>query len=111
MISLERMVAQASSVAASNVYALDRGRIEQGAPADLIVFDYEQIDRQSQFSTTGCGFHVGMKFVLVNGQVVLQSGKLTKKTARTSSARARLSTRFGRPSSDINRDQAAISKL
>ena len=78
VISLERMVAQASSVAASNVYALDRGRIEQGAPADLIVFDYEQITDKASFRQPDA-VSMGMKFVLVNGQVVLQSGKLTRR--------------------------------
>ncbi|MGI9445818.1 MAG: serine hydrolase [Rubripirellula sp.] len=77
-ISLERMVSQASSAAASNVYAFDRGRIELGAPADLIVFDYQQIEDKASFRQPDA-VSVGMKFVLVNGQVVLQSGKLTKR--------------------------------
>jgi N-acyl-D-amino-acid deacylase len=77
-ISLERMVSQASSAAASNIYAFDRGRIELGAPADLIVFDYQQIEDKASFRQPDA-VSVGMKFVLVNGQVVLQSGKLTKR--------------------------------
>ncbi len=77
-ISLERMVSQASSAAASNVYAFDRGRIELGAPADLIVFDYQQIEDKASFRQPDA-VSVGMKFVLVNGQVVLQSGRLTKR--------------------------------
>ena len=77
-ISLERMVSQASSAAASNIYAFDRGRIELGAPADLIVFDYQQIEDKASFRQPDA-VSVGMKFVLVNGQVVLQSGKVTKR--------------------------------
>ena len=76
VISLERMVSQASSAAAKVVYEFDRGRIELGAPADLIVFDHEQIVDKASFRQPDAVSH-GMKFVLVNGQIVLQGGKLT----------------------------------
>ena len=78
VISLERMVLQASSAAASNVYAFDRGKIVLGAPADLVVFDYQQIADKASFRQPDA-VSTGMKFVLVNGQVVLQNGKLTKR--------------------------------
>ena len=78
VISLERMVSQASSVAASNVFAFDRGKIELGAPADLIIFDYQQIADKASFRQPDA-VSTGMKFVLVNGQVVLQDGQLTKR--------------------------------
>jgi len=78
VISLERMVAQASSAAAKNVHAFDRGRIELGAPADLIVFDYGRVEDKADFRQPDA-VSQGMKFVLVNGQTVLENGKLTKR--------------------------------
>ena len=76
VISLERMVSQASSAAARAVYAFDRGKIELGAPADLIVFDKERIADQATFRQPDA-VSQGMEFVLVNGQIVLERGKLT----------------------------------
>ncbi|MAI32582.1 MAG: D-aminoacylase [Planctomycetaceae bacterium TMED240] len=78
VISLERMVAQASAAAAQAVYLFDRGKIEIGAPADLIVFDQEGIVDKASFRQPDA-VSQGMKFVLVNGQVVLQSGQLTNR--------------------------------
>ncbi len=78
VISLERMVSQASAAAASNVFAFDRGKIELGAPADLIVFNHQQIEDKASFRQPDA-VSIGMEFVLVNGQVVLKSGKLTRR--------------------------------
>ena len=78
VITLERMIAQASSLAASNVYAADRGRIRLGATADLIVFDDEEIVDKANFRQPDA-VSLGMKYVLVNGQVVLERGELTGK--------------------------------
>ena len=57
---------------------LIEGKIVLGAPADLVVFDYQQIADKASFRQPDA-VSTGMKFVLVNGQVVLQNGKLTKR--------------------------------
>lgn len=75
-ISLERAIAQASAVAANDVRVYDRGRIAEGLAADLIVFDYEQLADQATFKDPAA-LSVGMKFVVVNGEVVLEEGTMT----------------------------------
>ena len=77
-ISLERAVAQASAVAANEVMAYDRGRIAVGQAADVIAFDYAALADQATFAEPRRE-SVGMKYVLVNGEVVLDNGKLTGK--------------------------------
>lgn len=76
-ISLERAVAQASAAACNNIFAYDRGRIAEGLAADLIVFDYKQLAEKATFAEPQA-LAEGMKFVLVNGAVVLDEGEQTK---------------------------------
>jgi N-acyl-D-amino-acid deacylase len=75
-ISLERAVAQASAVGANAIMAYDRGRIAEGLAADIVVFDYEKIADRATFSRPAEP-SVGVKYVLVNGGIVLDDGKLT----------------------------------
>ncbi len=75
-ISLERVIAQASAAGTNNILAYDRGRIAVGLAADVIVFDYEQLTDNATFAKPA-ELSTGMKYVLVNGQLVLDDGKLT----------------------------------
>jgi N-acyl-D-amino-acid deacylase len=75
-MSLERAVAQASATAANAIMAYDRGRIAEGLAADVIVFDFEQIADKATFAKPSEP-SVGMKYVIVNGQVVLDNGTFT----------------------------------
>ena len=75
-ISLERAVAQASAAAANNVLAYDRGRIAEGLAADVIVFSYDDFQDHATFEKPDA-VATGMKFVVVNGRVVLEEGKYT----------------------------------
>lgn len=77
-ISLERAVAQASATAANEVLAYDRGRIAVGLAADLIVFDPEQVADRATFVEPQA-VAVGMRYVLVNGQLVWDNGKQTNR--------------------------------
>ncbi|MCG8653138.1 MAG: D-aminoacylase, partial [Pirellulales bacterium] len=77
-ISLERAVAQASATAANSVMIYDRGRIAQGQAADVIVFDYAELTDKAGF-TNPHEPSVGMKHVIVNGELVLSGGKFTGK--------------------------------
>ena len=56
--------------------AYDRGRLAERLAADIIVFDYGQIADKATFSKPG-ELSVGMKYVLVNGTLVLDNGKYT----------------------------------
>jgi N-acyl-D-amino-acid deacylase len=75
-ISLERAVAQASASAANNVLVHDRGRIAEGLAADVIVFDFDKTRDTATFENPS-GLSEGMKFVIVNGRLVLEGGKYT----------------------------------
>lgn len=78
VISLEQAVSQASSVAANDLLAFDRGRIAIGQAADLIVFAEDQFRDRADFSSPHA-LAEGMRFVIVNGTLVLDEGKFTGK--------------------------------
>jgi N-acyl-D-amino-acid deacylase len=78
-MSLERAVAQASATAANAIMAYDRGRIAEGLAADIVVFDYHKLADRATFARPS-ELSIGMKYVLVNGDIVLDYGKQT--TAR-----------------------------
>lgn len=77
-ISLEQAVAKASAAAANKVMAYDRGRISEGLAADVIVFDYDGLTENATFAKPH-ELSSGMKYVIVNGEVVLDDGKFTGK--------------------------------
>lgn len=76
--SLERAVSQASAVAANELLAYDRGRIAIGQAADLVLLDFEQLADTATFAQPH-SLSRGVRFVLVNGVVVLDEGKYTGK--------------------------------
>lgn len=78
VISLEQAVSQASSVAANDLLAFDRGRIATGQAADLIVFAENQFLDKADFSSPH-ELAEGMQYVVVNGTVVLDKGEFTGK--------------------------------
>ncbi|WP_254509829.1 serine hydrolase [Anatilimnocola floriformis] len=77
-ISLERAISQASAAAANNILAFDRGRITEGAAADVIVFDYDKFTDKATFAQPHAQAE-GMKYVLVNGELVWDDGVQTKR--------------------------------
>lgn len=77
-IPLERAVSQAAAAAANNILAFDRGRLTVGAAADVIVFDYERFTDKATFARPHDQAE-GMKFVLVNGEVVWDGGAITRR--------------------------------
>lgn len=77
-LSLERAVAQASAVAANEILAHDRGRIALGLAADVIVFEEQKILDRATFASPQ-SLAEGMRYVLVNGQLVWDDGKQTRR--------------------------------
>ena len=76
VITLEKAIAKMSSVAANQVLVHDRGRIAEGLAADLVVFDYDAIRDRADFARPNAHSE-GVKFVLVNGELVYADGKHT----------------------------------
>jgi N-acyl-D-amino-acid deacylase len=77
VISLERAIAQMTSVAANEVSQYDRGRLAAGLPADVIVFDAATIVDRATFAEPRRHAE-GMVHVVVNGELVLEEGKFTR---------------------------------
>jgi N-acyl-D-aspartate/D-glutamate deacylase len=83
--TLEEAIAQITSVPASILGLHDRGRLEVGFPADIYIFDPEQIGagtcRQETDAVTGAArfraVPVGAIATLVNGIVVVENGSAT----------------------------------
>jgi N-acyl-D-amino-acid deacylase len=76
VIPLEEAIRRLTSLPAANLKLTDRGRLIEGAYADVVVFDPATIqdhatyERPHQYST-------GVAHVLVNGQLVLRDGRHT----------------------------------
>jgi N-acyl-D-amino-acid deacylase len=76
VLSLEEMVHRMSAVAANEILAYDRGRLAPGLAADIVVFDGARIQDRATFAEPTI-LSEGMRYVLVNGGVVLEDGKYT----------------------------------
>jgi N-acyl-D-aspartate/D-glutamate deacylase len=76
IVSLERAVSQMTAVAANEVLCYDRGRLSPGLAADVVVFDYAQVADRATFAEPHQPAD-GMRYVIVNGQIVLDGGQQT----------------------------------
>ena len=76
-LSLEDAVRKMTSLAAANVGLADRGRIEAGAYADLVLFDPATIIDRSTIEDPKATSE-GVRAVWVNGQLVFESGRTTR---------------------------------
>ena len=78
VISLEAAINKMTYLPAEKIGLKDRGRIQEGAFADLLIFDLATINDNSTY-TDPHHFPSGIKFVLINGELVLEQEKLTGK--------------------------------
>ena len=76
VLTLEEAVRKMTSMSADLYSLADRGRIEAGRFADLVVFDPDTIEDRSTF-TDPHRYPVGIDHVLVNGEFVIRKGALT----------------------------------
>jgi N-acyl-D-amino-acid deacylase len=72
-ITLEDAVRKMTSMNADKISIADRGRIQVGLAADIAVFDPDKIADRATFVEPH-QYAVGVSYVLVNGQVVLDAG-------------------------------------
>jgi len=75
-ITLEDAVRKMTSANAEKINIPDRGRIKVGWGADITVFDPATVADRATF-TEPHQYAVGIQYVIVNGQVVLENGKHT----------------------------------
>ena len=74
LISLEEAIRRMTSLAAQKFQLKDRGLLKEGYAADIVVFDEGTVADKATFENPH-QYSVGFKFVLVNGQLVIDEGK------------------------------------
>jgi N-acyl-D-amino-acid deacylase len=76
LLSLEDAVRKMTSLPAQTFGLRDRGMIREGMAADLVLFDDASVSDPSTFDSPH-QYAVGFTYVIVNGEVVLDSGRMT----------------------------------
>jgi N-acyl-D-aspartate/D-glutamate deacylase len=76
LLSWEEAIRKLSGLPAEILGIEDRGTLETGNYADIVVFDPETIDGKATF-TEPFQYAVGMRYVLVNGAPVVDEGEYT----------------------------------
>jgi N-acyl-D-aspartate/D-glutamate deacylase len=76
VLTLEDAVRKMTSLNAAKIGIRDRGTLAVGNFADVTVFDPETVIDRSTY-TAPFAYSVGIEYVVVNGQVVLDRGKHT----------------------------------
>ncbi len=92
VIPLHIAIQRSSSLTAATFHIKDRGRIQTGAFADVIVFDPKTIADKATYEEPE-KLSEGMRWVLVNGQLVVDDGKYTGALAGKAMERAAASTK------------------
>ena len=73
IITMEHAIRAATALPARMLGLTDRGMIEVGAAADLVVFDPENIRDKATFSDPH-QYSEGINYLLVNGKIVIEEG-------------------------------------
>lgn len=76
VLSLEEAVKKMTSMPADQYHQPKRGRIREGAFADITIFDPETVTDQASY-TDPHRYPIGIEHVLVNGRFVIRKGALT----------------------------------
>ena len=76
IITLENAIHKMTYLPAEKIGLKDRGRIQDGAFADLVIFDFDTIEDNSTY-TDPHHFPSGIKYVLINGIMVLEQEEMT----------------------------------
>jgi N-acyl-D-amino-acid deacylase len=76
IISLEEAVRRMTSLPAQKFTLKDRGLLKEGMAADIVIFDEKEVADISTFDKPHA-YSKGFKYVLVNGEVVVEDGKHT----------------------------------
>jgi len=76
ILTLEEAIRKMTSLPAGKLGLQDRGLIREGFWADIVIFDPREISDKSSYQDPH-QYPVGIPYVLVNGQVVVEEGKHT----------------------------------
>jgi N-acyl-D-amino-acid deacylase len=75
-LTTEEAVRKMTSLPADNLSLTDRGRLRQGAFADVVVFDPNSIQDHATFENSH-QLSTGVTYVIVNGKLAFKDGKAT----------------------------------
>lgn len=73
LVSLEEMIRRMTSLAAQKFQLKDRGLIKEGMAGDIVIFDINEVTDKATFERPH-QFSSGFRYVLVNGQIVIDNG-------------------------------------
>jgi len=76
LVPLEQMIRKMTSLAAQTMRVEDRGLLKPGMWADVLVFDFARVRDLATYENPH-QFSEGMRYVIVNGQLVLDDGRMT----------------------------------
>jgi dihydroorotase/N-acyl-D-amino-acid deacylase len=76
LLTLEEAIRKFTSLPAKRMRLADRGVLEPGRWADVVVFDPQTVRDVATFDDPN-RYALGMRFVLVNGVPVIEGGKMT----------------------------------
>lgn len=76
VLSLEDAIRKMTSLAANRVHLIDRGLLKPGYFADVVVFDPKEVRDSATFEDPN-RLSIGMRYVIVNGGMVVFAGKQT----------------------------------
>ncbi len=76
VLTLPEAIRKMTSWAATRMRLASRGLIKEGCWADVVIFDYDKIQDRATYEQPLLS-PVGIDYVLVNGQVVIENGKHT----------------------------------
>jgi len=76
VLTLEEAIRKMTSWPATRMRLASRGLIKEGCWADVVIFDYDKIADRATYGQPGLS-PVGIDYVLVNGQIVIEQGKHT----------------------------------
>ncbi len=80
LFTMEQAVRKMTSMSAQKIGLTGRGVLEEGAFADVVVFNPETVIDQATFEDPH-QYPVGIDYVMVNGQVVVENGDYTGQLA------------------------------
>jgi N-acyl-D-amino-acid deacylase len=76
IVTLPEAIRKMTALSAERVGIRDRGVLQVGKRADLVAFDPNQVIDRAEFGNPH-DYPVGIKYVVVNGQIVLAKGRRT----------------------------------
>lgn len=79
VLTLEEAIRKMTSMPANQIKQIYRGRISEGAFADLIIFDETKLQDKATY-TNSRQYAEGIEQMLINGEFVIKDSKLTGKT-------------------------------